>query len=767
MSAPRQPTDDFLDARLREVPVPADLLRSLKRMAGPVVPASEPVLPLYETEPQADADSAADAELDRCLVEVAVPLTLLARLREICVSPARATQPGQAAVSRPLDRQLRTVEVPFGLTRRLREIARGTEPIWAAAAMILVAALLAGVGLWQQRPGEPGADALRTSVVTTSATPADPSLDALASGAGAGEAAVEWLDPARHATVQTEAVNEAELHTAAERVESWLVDAAVPDAGAAPLASSLEPRAADARSLLLDAQSARLRVYATDRTFDDQPELFKMPVLRPRGLDPPTEPGFDLLFLRRYGVHPFVPAAAIRGLQVPLDARPESFELARRCLAENEWPPSEAVRTEEFLAALDYDWPAPTGRQLGLRVAAGPSPLAAARNEAGLALVQFGVQVGDPPASKRQPFDLIVVVDLSASMRWGGRLAMVRDALHAEFARLAKDYAAPQDRWTIVAFSEQPSIVVDGLPGNDRVALDAAVERLVPQSGTNIGAGLELAHLVADELPADARRRRRIVLLSDGLARLDEPSMARLAERFSAPGKANVGLTVISLAPEQRADAPWNALAVETGSEFMHCASAAEIGATLREAATGQSTLAARDARLQVEFDPELVESYRLLGHESHPVAGMVSSQGESDLRLGQTCVALFEVKLRDEPAPKTGPRVVRPDGVVATATVEWREPRSGVAMRLRQTVLRRQFAQSFGEASPALQQAALAAGAAEVLRGSYFARGVRMAELVKLAGQLPEAVSIQPDVTLLATLLGEAAQLEDRRGAR
>ena len=104
--------------------------------------------------------------------------------------------------------------------------------------------------------------------------------------------------------------------------------------------------------------------------------------LVPRGLDSPLSPGSNRQFLIDKHFHPFVmplPGTALQSLAVPLAIEPSSYELTRRYLERNEMPPPERVRTEDFLAAMDYGYPRPSYRGLGLTVTGGQSPISGGR----------------------------------------------------------------------------------------------------------------------------------------------------------------------------------------------------------------------------------------------------------------------------------------------------------------------------------------------------------------------------------------------------
>jgi hypothetical protein len=119
--------------------------------------------------------------------------------------------------------------------------------------------------------------------------------------------------------------------------------------------------------------------------------------------------------------------------------------------------------------------------------------------------------------------------------------------------------------------------------------------------------------------------------------------------------------------------------------------------------------VAAEDTLLSVQFNPEVVAAYRLVGHEASSLALLSPPELPATLRAGQTTGVLLEVWLRPGSAD-----------LVGWAELQWRDPRSGELDHRRQRISRLQFAASFDEAPLSLQGAAVAAETAELLRGSY-----------------------------------------------
>jgi Ca-activated chloride channel family protein len=182
-------------------------------------------------------------------------------------------------------------------------------------------------------------------------------------------------------------------------------------------------------------------------------------------------------------------------------------------------------------------------------------------------------------------------------------------------------------------------------------------------------------------------------------------------------------------------------------------ANADQVRWALREVISGQSQVVARDAQLRVTFNPKVVVEYRLLGHEATLLAGLLPERPRTDFHDGQSATALYEVRL----APGAG-------GEVATAELTWydgNQPRPEGQRRSEQKIEPRQFAATFHEASPWLQEATLVARAAEVLRKSPYVQTPRtalaLARVLELAAQVDSRVCHRPSFEEFVGLVEQA----------
>jgi len=704
--------DAWLDSQLRNVPVPAGLGDLLRQAA-----------------------LSDDEILDAALGAVPVPEGLEDRLRAVVLAP-----------DSELDTALRTVPMPPDLIDRLQRVPgqHGWRRLatWSTAASFWIALGLSCMGLIMLMVmlSQPGA----TSKV------AEPAAQDFALVLPENEPSLPEFVPVPPAWPDNptppdrEVVDYPPPKIELERMEPS-------SAGIAQKRQEIPVANRDA--MLTPKEGAWGGVLSIHREFD-LPELKKATGLIPRGIDPPLVPEFDWAFFGRFRVHPFVWPARNPQLQysvVPLAVDDASYELTRRYLEDRELPPREAIRTEEFLAALDYGWPMPKGAPVGVSTAAGPSPFAGP----GFQLLQIGLQAADVVPGSRPPVNLVLAIDVSTSMRWGGRLEMTRRALEKFTAKLDG-----RDRLSIVVFSEGAEVLVEDAPARDLGPILRAVKALEVQGSTNLGAGLRSAYGLAEQQAVEHQAPVGIVLLTDGLTALAPDSARQIRQRLNEAAQRRIRLHVIDMAQEEgKGVDPQLADFAEAGAgRIFHAATAEEVRWALLELVTGKSQILAADVQLKVVFNPKTVLAYRLLGHEARAMAGLLPAHPEADFHAGQSATALYEVCLLT-----TG------GNDVATVEVTWREPGGeGREHRAAQKVERRQFAATLLQAPLSLQAASVAAETAEILRDSPFARSRRsggsLARVLELAAQLDTRVRQQPSFVEFLSVVERAAGMRTHR---
>lgn len=659
--------DTWLDAQLRGTPLPEEFLEQLRAIAR---------------EGEATTHWS-DAALDRALLNVAVPADLA------------ATVQGAVAEER-FDETLRDVVVPPVVVARARVIpdVRCRVPVWVrvAAAVLLVfaveASYLTGI--------------VAMTVAGRSTIPPERSIVTV--DLGPLELKGNSAEDSAFSIVIDEGVVLAEPRRQEDEIALAQFDATPSLGPAGELALAFESGFRPLQNVIL----ARWKPLGAQWADDALPSLETAPAVAAHGVEPPLVRGFDRVFLHKYGVFPVVdprahPVLAVSS--VPLSTSSASFDLTERLVAENRIPDPRDVRLEDFLAALDYDFPLPQANEIAIRTAAGPSVFGNTYRGLRPQLLQIAAQAGPDGARATPATRLTVALDISASMDWNGRIEMAQRAL----AGLLEHFG-PRDRLDLVAFNEEVVCLVDEASRDDRPKLRETLRGIRPHGGTNLDAGLREAVGLSFSGQGERTAARRIVLLTDGRMGLPPAESERIESFVREAAGQGVRLDVIDLSQQDEFPDYLQRMASAGEGQVRRGDNAEQIRWGLVESLLGHSAVVASQAALQVKFNPEAVAGYRLLGHEPGLVRLPSDETSLGELRTLQSATVLYEVWLAPGPTDD-----------VATAELSWLDPSTGQSRRQVQRVSRLQFSPSLAEAPLSLQAATVAAQTAEVLRHSVF----------------------------------------------
>jgi len=431
-------------------------------------------------------------------------------------------------------------------------------------------------------------------------------------------------------------------------------------------------------------------------------EMVAMPVAS--GIQVPLTREFDREFLYSRGTSPPVVTTAGADscrLTVPLSDETTSWDLLRRELRRDRLPSPEQIRVEHFLAGLEYQLPLAQPGELALRTAAGPSVF----NPGSAGLLQISIKAGGQRRRARQPTHLTVALDLSASMDWDQRLAVAREGILRAAVHLH-----PEDRFSLVVFREEPYLLISEAPIADVLAAYESLDRLQPGGGANLGEVLPGAIAAALETTSDADMQRRLVLITDSPADLVAEVADGLKRMLREASANRFRFDILDLAGRERGDRELLQLAEAGGGVVRQVRSNNQVRWALVEVLQGTPSLVATEAELEVDFNPEAVAAYRLVGHECQTSGGLTPGTVQVDLHTGEEMTALFEVWLYPNDQDDVG-----------TARLCWRSAETGSGER-RTTIRisRTQFSTSFEGMPLSLQESAVVAEAAEVLRQSF-----------------------------------------------
>lgn len=793
---------EWLDEELRRVPTPEGLLRRIKAIGAVEDAQIDAVVREAVTVPggllaQLKAIPQ-DEAIDRHLREVDVPDSLVESLRMIADKSESVTSSAFSGRDTLLDMAPRTVSIAsqFQTSDRASGVRNSTN--WSrqildhplisasvAACLLIAVGLSAWFGLASWNPfGGPAESTVADS------QPADPesvaSLNAQSIAKSNRRENQSPTVPEQETNPHSPVIVLDEGSTDVPMAERMLVDSNSNDRGGAPgtvsrpdggnslaeetqspsvIASDQPDGALDFTPFGAPEERIARRQSLNNPPF--APEEVRPPLERiigfggtqhvpaietvrgliPRGVGPPFVKDFDQVRLLHDGVHPFVSPTAHRDLaqiHVPLSLDTHSYQLLKEYLANGRLPSPDDIRPEDFLAAIDFEYPQPGFAQagqgelalgkIGLTAAAGPSSFG--DNE--MQLLQIGVQTSDEIPRKLPPAELVIAVDVTPGIAGKRRLAILRQAL-TQF----HDWFARGDRVTLIPLTADATALSDRAGREDRAAWTDAVSELATRASADLPAGLGVADRLATRADSYAWRRNVVLVLGS----LDEYTPAEL-DTFESVIKRSVGKRVrwdvigIDAAPPAlsnkdagagiRTHSPHERLARAGQGSLHETLDGPEVLSALTEILTGSSSLVAKKTRLTVHFEPSTVARYRLIGHEALQTTLQKPGKLEIELRTGQAATALFELELQ-----------LNGGDNVAQAELTWVDAETGEEKRLVQRISRLQFATTTFESPLSLQMAAMVAEAAEILRGSPFANSHRQA----LADVLSEAQSVSPRV--------------------
>jgi Mg-chelatase subunit ChlD len=419
-----------------------------------------------------------------------------------------------------------------------------------------------------------------------------------------------------------------------------------------------------------------------------------------------------------------------------------SFKLAAASLQRGQLPDAASIRSEEFLNAFDYRDPEPAaGVPVAFVAERARDPFAHNRD-----LLRFSIKTAAAGREPGRPLNIVLLLDNSGSMERADRVAIIHEALKVLASQLQ-----PQDTLSIVTFARTARLWVDGARGDQAGTAVNKVSDLVPEGGTNLEEAMNLAY-------ATARRHylanggNRVVLLTDGAANLGNVDPEALKQKVESFRKQGIALDCFGIGWEGYNDDLLEVLSSNGDGRygFINTPEAAttEFAAQL----AGALHVAAEDVKVQVEFNPARVISYRQIGYAKHQLTKEQfrdNTVAAAPLAAREAGNALYTVEINPQgEGPVATVRVrFRIPGTTDVSEHEWQVPFDGAAPALENS-------------SPALRLAATAGAFSEWLASSPYAQEVTTDQLLNYLNGVPAIYGADARPKQLETMLREAKSI-------
>ncbi len=327
------------------------------------------------------------------------------------------------------------------------------------------------------------------------------------------------------------------------------------------------------------------------------------------------------------------------------DVDTASYTNARRMLNEHKRVEPDSVRVEEYINYFDYKYADPEeGKVFGEYIELADCPWNPETK-----LMMIGLQ-GKRMAQEELPSsNLVFLIDSSGSMASYNKLPLVQTA----FSMLT-DNLTENDRISIVTYAGSSETVLAGASGDDKDEITEALGSIMASGGTNGEGGIETAYALAEKYFIEGGNNR-VILATDGDLNIGKCSEDELTKLIEKKRESGVYLSVLGFGTGNIKDNKMEALADNGNGNYSYIDSVSEARRVLVEEMGGTLFTIAKDVKIQVEFNPATVESYRLIGYDNRLMNAedfYDDSKDAGEVGAGHAVTALYEVKV-NEPSVK------------------------------------------------------------------------------------------------------------------
>ena len=377
-----------------------------------------------------------------------------------------------------------------------------------------------------------------------------------------------------------------------------------------------------------------------------------------------------------------------------IDVDTASYANVRRFLNQGQLPPADALRIEEMINYFPYADAAPTksldegGAPFAVHMAQTIAPWNESHH-----LLRVALKGYEMPWEERPSSNLVFLLDVSGSMNNANKLPLVKEAMDLLVRRLDG-----RDRVAVVVYAGASGLALPSTTANNYDTIQHAMDKLKAGGSTNGGEGIQLAYKVAREHFIEGGNNR-VILCTDGDFNVGQTNSGDLTDIAEAAADEGISLTILGFGMGNYKDDLLEVLSNKGKGSYAYVDSSAEARKVFLEDLTGNLFKIAKDVKIQVEFNPAQVNSYRLIGYENRRLKAEDFNNDKKkagDIGPGHTVVALYEIipATVDSDAPSVDAlryqesvEAKSAPGEVATVKLRYKQPDADVSQLITRTV--------------------------------------------------------------------------------
>ncbi|PQO44931.1 vWA domain-containing protein [Blastopirellula marina] len=321
-----------------------------------------------------------------------------------------------------------------------------------------------------------------------------------------------------------------------------------------------------------------------------------------------------------------------------IDVDTASYSKIRSYLSQfGQLPPRDAVRVEELVNYFQYDYAQPTDEHpFAANVEVASCPWNPSNR-----LVRVGIKGKEVDTQDRPASNIVFLLDVSGSMNSPNKLPLLKKGM-----KMLVDQLGENDKVSIVVYAGAAGMVLEPTYGYDKAKILGALDRLQAGGSTNGGQGIQLAYKTATENFITGGTNR-VILCTDGDFNVGKTSTGSLVEMAAEQAKKNIYLSILGFGIGNHNDSMLEQLSNKANGNYSFIDNDKEAQKVLVEQMSGTLLTIAKDVKIQIEFNPQKVASYRLVGYENRLLAAQDFNDDKKDageIGAGHTVTAFYEI---------------------------------------------------------------------------------------------------------------------------
>ncbi|MDT0594992.1 vWA domain-containing protein [Glaciecola petra] len=422
-----------------------------------------------------------------------------------------------------------------------------------------------------------------------------------------------------------------------------------------------------------------------------------------------------------------------------VDVDTGSYTNSRRLLNQGYLPPEDAVRVEEFINYFDYAYPSPTVTEtpFSVNTAISVAPWNKERH-----ILRIGLKGYEPELKANIGRNLVFLLDVSGSMNQANKLPLLKRSL-----TMLTNQLNEKDSVSIVVYAGASGVVLEPTKGNNKIAITAALNKLSAGGSTNGASGIQLAYRLAEQAFVE-KGVNRVILATDGdfnVGMTDQNALIKLIETKREKG---IALTTLGFGQGNYNDYLMEQLADAGNGNYAYIDTINEARKVLVDELQSTMQIIAKDVKIQVEFNPNQVAEYRLIGYENRKLAKEDFNNDKvdaGDIGAGHSVTALYELtlldskeKFNDELRYQTSTaqtETTQLNQELAFIKLRFKQPQESKSDLIEQSIGRQQIT-TFAEQTPDFKFATAVAGFAQLMKKSKYVQDIDYQWITETAQQ-------------------------------